>query len=234
MRTISPRLAPPCSQTVRAASFQHCQPKRRLPTIRLLPSGSTGEGHLTGGSFNSPSTTARATNSLLGKENVFRFCPKSDGILGMTSLNYEYNGSNYFMGFALRSGMLEHHENGNQRPETETAEKECARIIWAYAEQRLSSHCSLLLHILAGTGTPTGCRRYAGAGIVVQCGKTQGGIVLYWADFVNEKEWAAELTWKIPCLKRGYLQPALHLIRNDVSKRPDRTDPLRVPHSQPT
>lgn len=60
--------------------------------------------------------------------------------------------------------------------------------------------------------------RYAGAGIVVQCGKTQGGIVLNRADFVNEKEWAAELTWKIPCLKRGYLQPALHLIRNDVSK----------------
>lgn len=27
---------------------------------------------------------------LTGKENVFRFCPKSDGILGMTSLNYEY------------------------------------------------------------------------------------------------------------------------------------------------
>lgn len=155
---------------------------------------------------------------LTGKENVFRFCPKSDGIPGMTSLNYEYNGSNYFMGFALRSGMLEHHENGNQRPETETAEKECARIIWAYAEQRLSSHCSLLLQYSLRTGTPTGCRRYAGAGIVVQCGKTQGGIVLNRADFVNEKEWAAELTWKIPCLKRGYLQPALHLIRNDVSK----------------
>ena len=34
----------------------------------------------------------------------------------------------------------------------------------------------------------------------------------------TKKEWAAELTWKIPCLKRGYLQPALHLIRNDVSK----------------
>ena len=96
---------------------------------------------------------------LTGKENVFRFCPKSDGILGMTSLNYEYNGSNYFMGFALRSGMLEHHENGNQRPETETAEKECARIIWAYAEQRLSSHCSLLLQYSLRTGTPTGCRR---------------------------------------------------------------------------
>lgn len=60
---ISPRLAPPCSQTVRAASFQHCQPKRRLPTIRLLPSGSTERYDGTGGSFNSPSTTARATNS---------------------------------------------------------------------------------------------------------------------------------------------------------------------------
>ena len=84
--------------------------------------------------------------------------------------------------------------------------------------KRLSSHCSLLLQYSLRTETPTGCRRYAGAGIVVQCGKTQGGIVLNRADFVNEKEWAAELTWKIPCLKRGYLQPALHLIRNDVSK----------------
>ena len=36
-----------------------------------------------------------------GKENVFRFCPQSDGILSIISLNYQQHGSNYHVGFAL-------------------------------------------------------------------------------------------------------------------------------------
>lgn len=106
---------------------------------------------------------------LTGKENVFRFCPKSDGILGMTSLNYEYNGSNYFMGFALRSGMLEHHENGNQRPETETAEKECAPGSSGHTQNNASVHTAASsCNILCGrelqqdaAGTPEPASSYS-------------------------------------------------------------------------
>lgn len=36
-----------------------------------------------------------------GKENVFRFCPQQDGILSVTSLNYQHHDSNYHVGFAL-------------------------------------------------------------------------------------------------------------------------------------
>ena len=34
-------------------------------------------------------------NMFVGKENVFRFCPKTDGILSITSLNYQNNDSGY-------------------------------------------------------------------------------------------------------------------------------------------
>ncbi|WP_417127512.1 carbohydrate porin, partial [Phocaeicola sp.] len=47
-----------------------------------------------------------------GKENVFRFCPQSDGILSITSLNYQHHGSNYHVGFALHSSMHMDYEEG--------------------------------------------------------------------------------------------------------------------------
>lgn len=47
-----------------------------------------------------------------GKENVFRFCPQQDGILSVTSLNYQHHDSNYHVGFALHSGMYMDYEEG--------------------------------------------------------------------------------------------------------------------------
>ena len=41
-----------------------------------------------------------------GKENVFRFCPKTDGILSVTSINYRKYGNEYYLGIALHYGCL--------------------------------------------------------------------------------------------------------------------------------
>lgn len=54
-----------------------------------------------------------------GKENVFRFCPKTDGILSVTSINYRKYGNEYYLGIALHYGLPVGHEMGTENKETE-------------------------------------------------------------------------------------------------------------------
>lgn len=150
-----------------------------------------------------------------GRENIFRFCPSADGILSVTSINYQRNGSGYYMGIALRSGMPVGDEDGIETQVQEEKQKRILNtVVWAYAEQRLASRLYGMCQYSLNPTEHTGCRSYVGAGLIWHCGQTEGGVFADYADFTSEHEWASELTWKIPCLKSGYVQPALHLIRN--------------------
>ncbi len=144
-----------------------------------------------------------------GKENVFRFCPQQDGILSITSLNYQQHGSKYHVGFALHSGMYMDYEEGTP----EKTEKERRKIIWGYAEQRLAPGLHALLQGSFQSGASRGCKSYAGAGLTWQCGKTEGGLFTDYARFSPSYEWASEFTWKIPCSGNGFIQPTLHFIQ---------------------
>lgn len=150
-----------------------------------------------------------------GRENVFRFCPATDGILSVTSINYQKNGSGYYMGIALHSGMPVADEAGTEEQASEeTQKRKLNSVVWAYMEQRLSAHVYGMLQYSVNPTERKGCRNYVGAGFVWHWAGTEGGVFADYADFTSEHEWAGELTWKIPCLKNGYVQPALHLIRN--------------------
>ena len=61
--------------------------------------------------------------NLSGKENIFRFCPQTDGIFSITSLNYQNYGNSYFMGIALYNGMFPSNEVGNQEETIKTQKK---------------------------------------------------------------------------------------------------------------
>lgn len=50
-----------------------------------------------------------------GKENVFRFCPRTDGILSVTSINYRKYGNEYYLGIALHYGLPVGHEMGTEK-----------------------------------------------------------------------------------------------------------------------
>lgn len=77
-----------------------------------------------------------------GRENVFRFCPGSDGILGISTVNYQNNGSGYYMGFALRNGLSACYAEGTE----ETEEKKgWNAVVWGYAEQKVFDHWYLLV-----------------------------------------------------------------------------------------
>ena len=150
-----------------------------------------------------------------GQKNVFRFCPSTDGVLSITSISYQKNGSGYYMGIALRSGMSVGDEDGTEAQAQEEKQKRVLNsVVWAYAEQRITSRLYGMCQYSLNPTEHTGCRSYVGTGLIWHCSHTEGGVFADYADFTSEHEWATELTWKIPCLKSGYVQPALHLIRN--------------------
>lgn len=106
-----------------------------------------------------------------GKENVFRFCPKTDGILSVTSINYRKYGNEYYLGIALHYGLPVGHEMGTENKETE--KKEQNTIVWGYAEQRLTRNLHLLAQYSINPTERTGCRRYAGIGLIISAGKPE-------------------------------------------------------------
>ncbi len=155
----------------------------------------------------------RGYRRFTGRDNVFRFCPKSDGLLNMTMLGYMSDGNVYCAGTTLHHGAQSMSDDDNTLPDSKAHETNFA--IWAYAEQKLSHNVHVMGQCSAKTTGKQGCRQYAGLGMTVKCGRTEGGLFADYADFTTAHEWAAELTWKIPCFKdHGYVQPALHVISN--------------------
>lgn len=156
-----------------------------------------------------------AHNRFTGRENVFRFCPSSDGVVGIASVSYRPNESCYYLGNALYYGVLGHDAESSEEPAPAMEKKQATWVGWAYAEQQLGqADWWLLVHASVCPQVASGCRTFAGAGLVTHWRKTEAGCWVDYAHFTGSYEWAAELTWKIPCLKQGYVQPALHFIRN--------------------
>lgn len=152
-------------------------------------------------------------NRFAGRQTVFRFCPRADGLFSITSLNGRTDDGNYFSGFALYDGVPVADEGGNEEQAVAAQKKELNATWWAYAEQKLSPCLSALVQYSFST-VRQGCRQYAGGGLVLHAGTTTGGLFVGYAGFAACHEWACEATWHIPCLRKGYIQPALHWVRN--------------------
>lgn len=153
-----------------------------------------------------------------GRENVFRFCPQTDGILSITSLNYQKNDNSYYCGFALHGGLPLDNEDRNKEKMEKTEKKELNSIFWGYLEQHIFRNINILIQYSVNPTEKSGCRNYAGIGILLRLKNSTGGIFTDYAHFTNKYEWANEFTWKISCYKKGYIQPTLHLIKNSKEK----------------
>lgn len=170
--------------------------------------------HLRNWRFETSVYNGRAGRRFTGKENVFRFCPGSDGMLSVSSINFQNHGSSYYMGIALHSGMPVGNENRDEEQTLSPKKKVLNKMAWGYAEQRLSAHLYALMQYSMNPSVKDGCRSYVGAGLLFHFRKTTAGLFANYADFTTQHEWASELTWKIPCLNKGYIQPTLHWIKN--------------------
>lgn len=152
--------------------------------------------------------------SLTGAHSVFRVCPDTDGVLGLSSVNYRKNDSEYSMGAGIHRGMCVGDETGVEEAVASPQQKRMTCVLWACAEQRVCRRGYALLQGSVRPSVEGGCRNYAGAGGVVKYDKVSFGFFLDYADYTTAHEWAGEVSCRWACTSRVTVQPAIHLIRN--------------------
>ena len=147
-------------------------------------------------------------------DRQFRFCPASDGVFNIASINYhvgaeeEHHGF-YTLGYACGSA-----------PANDADGKTFNYALWGLVEQPFlhvgENHLGALLQ---GGASPTGrsdCRYYWGAGVILTCLQGKGiraGLVVNRALYADGRETDVELTGSFPVCDWLTLQPALHHIR---------------------
>lgn len=138
-------------------------------------------------------------NRFTGRDNVFRVCPKSDGVFGIAEVSYTRGGSSYFLGNALYCN-----EGISATP-------------WFYTEQSITSRLTLLAGYSHAFATEAECKDFVGLGALYELGKCQLGAFTGYANFVERDEFATELACKIPVFQYMDIQPTVHLITYDGS-----------------
>lgn len=143
-----------------------------------------------------------AYHRFYGRENVFRFCPKSDGIFGIAQAEYQRLGSSYFLGAS-------HHSD-------------YGTTLWTYAEQRIAHNLSLIAGYSHAFDSDAFCTDFAGIGASYTWKKCRFGIFTDYARFAFDedltyKEFATELTCKIQISQHFHLQPSAHIIAGTSS-----------------
>ncbi len=137
-------------------------------------------------------------NRFTGRENVFRVCPKDDGVFGIAEVSYTNRGNSYFLGNALycKEGI--------------------SATPWFYTEQCITPYLSLLAGYSHAFGADTECKDFVGLGALCRLGRCQLGAFTDYANFVGRDEFATELTCKIPISEHIDIQPTVHLITYDT------------------
>lgn len=161
-------------------------------------------------------------NRFTGRENVFRFCPSSDGIFSITSILYKRHGSNYLLGSSLHWGLpLPDEKSPNEPiPAASTPPEIRKRVtvsLWGYAEQRLTPSLHALLQYAISPSPGSHCKQYAGIGLVWHIPRCETGIFSDYARFAQGNEWATEATVRIVCTEKVSIQPVLHFITNSLN-----------------
>lgn len=141
----------------------------------------------------------RGYNRFGRRENVFRFCPKSDGVFGLAEVAYNHSGSSYFVGTAVHSS-----------PSASGSGQQVSITPWAYAEQRITDRLSLIAGYSHAFGSDAACRDFAGIGGRYTWERAELGLFSDYARFTEGDEFATELTCKITLTPHLYLQPSLH------------------------
>ncbi len=148
-----------------------------------------------------------ASDKFTGEENMFRFCPKSDGVFGLTQFEYRNNGSQYFAGVAIHHGAIE--------SELDLDKKDTKTTLWTYAEQRLSDHISLIAGYSHAFHIHNQCTDFIGLGGNCHLRNWKLGLFADIAKFRDISEYAIELTAQYSINDFMYIQPAIHLIHQE-------------------
>lgn len=132
-----------------------------------------------------------------GRNNVFRFCPESDGIFALGQAEYRYRGSRYFLGASM-------HTEPDVRP-----------TVWTHAEQVLLPNLTLLAAYGHAFGNNNACNDFCGAGAIYTLKSTGFGVFTDYARIDGIDEWATELLCNLTLTSYLSVNPVLHVITTD-------------------
>ena len=138
---------------------------------------STGSGQTTdndGGWFGFQASlyNGMGYNRFTGRNNIFRVCPKDDGVFGIAEVSYIRGGSRYFLGNALylKEGV--------------------SATPWFYTEQSIFPDLTLLACCSHAFSTRAECKDFIGLGALYKSGKCQLGVFTDYVNFMERKEFA--------------------------------------------
>ena len=143
-------------------------------------------------------------NRFTGPDNVFRFCPKSDGLFALGQVEYRYQSSSYFLGASLYKGELWGEDEHQYHP-----------TIWTYAEQALSDRLKLIAAYSHAFCSDELCRDFYGIGGKYAYKKIELGVFSDYTSVFDIDEWATELTCNITYNDHLSIQPVLHVLKTD-------------------
>lgn len=147
-------------------------------------------------------------NRVAGRENVFRVCPGSDGVFGLSQIEYQHGGSNYFLGACGHYGDV--YDTGSNR---------MGAAVWAYAEQRFTGRFSLIAGYSHAFVSSAECLDFVGVGGVMAWRRCSLGVFTDYARFAECWETATEVSAKVSVSPRMYIQPAAHFISTNGAFR---------------
>ena len=143
-------------------------------------------------------------NRFTGRENVFRICPKSDGVFGLAQAEYRHHDSHYFLGVSTHYCDL-----------MGTSDRRMHSSAWFYAEQSLFSDFTLLVACGHAFNSDHPCRNFCGLGGNYSLKNAKFGLFTEYTRIDGIDEWATEMTCNIGITEYLSLQPVLHILTTD-------------------
>jgi hypothetical protein len=132
-----------------------------------------------------------------GRNNVFRFCPQSDGIFAIGQAEYRYRDCHYYLGASL-------HTEPDVRPS-----------VWSYAEQALAPNLTLLAAYGHTFGRDNVCNNFYGLGAKYGIKNTEFGLFTDYTNIDDIHEWATELICSHQFTNYLTVKPVLHILHTD-------------------
>lgn len=143
-------------------------------------------------------------NRFTGRDNIFRICPTSDGVMALGQVEYRHKDSHYYLGASM------HHDDLGG-----TADRKVRPTAWTYAEQSLYDNLTLIAAYSHAFSSDNACKNFCGVGANYTLGKAQLGIFSDYTRVDGVNEWATELTANINLTEYLSVQPALHIVDTD-------------------
>ena len=132
-----------------------------------------------------------------GRNNVFRICPKRDGVFAMGQVEYLYRGSHYYIGGSIHT-----------KPEVQPT-------AWAYAEHALTPNLTLLAAYGHAFGNDILCENFCALGGKYAFKRAELGLFSDYTRVLDVDEWATELICSLHLTNILTVKPVLHIITTD-------------------